>query len=66
MVPIGPEDFPDQSFDPVTTYRSTNLALNTDPQPIHRQAITMVNDGKALAMNTPSVPVYPIELPIRL
>jgi hypothetical protein len=58
--PVGSEEFPDDSFYPVSLDCSLELAMNTDTESIDRFAVRGANETEMIPLNSFPVSVYQV------
>jgi hypothetical protein len=58
--PVGPEEFPDDSFYPVSLYCALELAMNTDTESVDRFAVRGANETEFIPLNALPFSVYQV------
>ena len=58
--PVGPEEFPDDSFYPVSLYCALELAMNADAESVDRFAVRGENKTEMISLNSLPFSVYQV------
>lgn len=61
--PLQAEGFTDDSFQPVSPYRTLDVAVDTDAHPLGAIFAGAMNKGEAFSMQASSITINPIKLP---
>lgn len=59
-IPVGPEEFPDDSFYPVSLNCSLELAMNTDAESVARFVVRGANETEMIPLNALPISVYQV------